>query len=279
MALRGHRTGKVARVRLELPHEGDLFRTRDEQVVAGFVPGTSTSRYGRTWFLGRVQIDNGVLSGRIGFEAEGVADVWDPARTDFIETAIPSGVTSPFVLRLSDLAMVFQTRGAIIKVNSFVGAMQALLREATREEWTLVTSQRKITFEGWRATVTRVTRMRFHLVPPNPNYEDRPDVQRLLAESSAAGATVDLSNPDGLTDSEIVEQLIDHVQRGYGDATMFGERNAPDGRTVESVYNTRLQGESEVHDRPTDEHGDVPIEELTRELTGDQTAEQADEHG
>src|SRR5688500_4431202 len=172
MSPRGSRTGKVARVSLEPPRQGDLFVEQEERVRSAFVPGTSATRYGRTWLMGQVREEDGFLYGRIGFEAEGgVTEVWDPVRLDFAEVAIPSGVTSPFALRLSDLVMVFQTRGAIIKINTFIGAMQALLHEATGDHWLLVTTRRRVDFATWRVTVDRVTRARFHLERPNPNYE------------------------------------------------------------------------------------------------------------
>jgi hypothetical protein len=218
--------------------------------------------------MGQAREGDGFLYGRIGFEAEGgVTEVWDPVRLDFAEVAIPSGVTSPFVLRLADLVMVFQTRGAIIKINTFIGAMQALLREATGEDWSLVSTRRRVDFDAWRMTVDRVTRARFHLERPNPNYEGRPFVEGLLEPIAAAAGKIELANPDGLvTDADIMAQLLDHVQRGYGDATIVGQRDV-EGRSVEAVYDTRLQGESELHERPADEDGDVSLDELLNELT------------
>lgn len=281
MAPTARRIGKVARVQLEPPSQGDLYTSPREAALAAFVPGTSTSRYNRTWLMGQSRIEQDeFLVGRIGFEADGgVAEVWDSGRQDFTEVAIPSGVTSQFVIDLRDLTMVFQTRGSIIKVNSFIGAMQALLRESTGQDWTLVTSQRKINFEDWRASVDRITRIRFHIERPNPNYEGRPDVKRLLEGTNAVAGTFELQNPDGLaTDGEIVEQLLQHVLMGYGDASVVGQRDA-EGRIVDSLYETRLQGESELHELPADEHGDVPVDELRRELTGDRDAAQSDEHG
>jgi hypothetical protein len=235
------------------------------------------TRYGRTWLMGQSRVDGLYLFGRIGFESEGsVTEVWDEDRTDFTQLAIPSGVTAPFLLALTTLKMAFQTRGSLIKVNSFIHAMQALLKESTGEDWRLVTSRRVVTFEQWRDSVQKVTRMRFHLVRPNPNYEGRPDVERLLEEIGAEAETLEVQNPDGLqTDADLVGQLLDHVGRGYGDATITGERQEDD-RVVETVYDTRLGGESELHERPADATGEVPESELRAELTADDYADDSE---
>jgi hypothetical protein len=277
MSPRGARNGKVAQVVLLPPTQSELYRTEIERVVSAFVPGTAVTRYGRTWLMGQSRVDGLYLFGRIGFESEGsVTEVWDEDRTDFTQLAIPSGVTAPFLLALTTLKMAFQTRGSLIKVNSFIHAMQALLKESTGEDWRLVTSRRVVTFEQWRDSVQKVTRMRFHLVRPNPNYEGRPDVERLLEEIGAEAETLEVQNPDGLqTDADLVGQLLDHVGRGYGDATITGERQEDD-RVVETVYDTRLGGESELHERPADATGEVPESELRAELTADDYADDSE---
>src|SRR5687767_3815114 len=102
MAQRGPRLGKVARALLEPPQQGDLYRSPQDAVLQAFVPGTSTTRYNRTWLMGQSRVDGEYLVGRIGFQAEGnVTEIWDKARQDFAEVAIPSGVTSQFVLRMA----------------------------------------------------------------------------------------------------------------------------------------------------------------------------------
>lgn len=275
MALEGRR-GRVARVQLIAPAQGDIrYQDGRELLRAALVPGTSVERYGRVWFMGQVQDDGEVLTGRIGFEADdGVTEVWDPDEKDFRVLEYPTGTTSPFAVRLSDLQMVFQTRGSVIRVNSFVRAMQGLIRAATNDsEWQVVTTYRQVSYAAWRASVARVTKVRFHLERPNPNYQDRPFVEQLLEGAEAVSSTVQLSNPDGIqADGEIVGQLLDHVSRGYGDGTIVGVRQTPQG-VEESSYETRLNGESDQREVPADDRGDVPPEALRAELVAQPSEE------
>jgi hypothetical protein len=247
-----------------------LYETVEQQLLGALVPGTAVQRYSRMWHLGQVRLEDGIVFGHLGYESASGADIWDEAALDFQEVQVPAGVAAPFGIRLADLLLVFQIRTPDIRVTSFIGALQAILREATlNEDWHIETARQRVPFETWRASVERVTRLRFSLEPPNPNYEGRPDIERLIEGAKVAAATVELRAPDGSvdTDADIVRQLLDHVERGYGDALAVGEREV-DGQTETTVYNTKLGGESELVERPADPAtGEVTSEVLRRELT------------
>ena len=75
------------------------------------MPGTAVRRYGRLWRLGQWRYDDDAIVGRIGFEAEpGVTELWSEERNDFVDTAVPTGVTSPFAIRPADFRVAFQLR-------------------------------------------------------------------------------------------------------------------------------------------------------------------------
>jgi hypothetical protein len=112
-----------------------------------------------------------------------------------------------------------------------------------------------------------VTRLRVHLKPPNPTYEGRPDVERLIEDARLVTATLDLRSDDINTDADLIGQALDHVQRGYGDGSASGVRGTGDTE-IETVYNTDMEGETEVVERPADpETGEVSQETLQEELS------------
>ena len=282
MSPRFRDTGKVARARIIPPQQPSLFEPDPGgETRRILVPGASTERFGRVWHVGRTELEDGILYGRLGFEGSGVADLWSEDDKDFQETRTPAGVASPFAIQLTGLRLVFQTRSRDIQVTSFVGAMQGILRDATGQSWRIETDRRQVTFEQWRPTVDKVTQMRFTVEPPNPNYEGRPDLERLIESTSVSAAEIVLQSEDGIvTDADIVRQLLDHTEtRGYGRDVAVGERTVS-GEVVESVYSSRQHGEVVVAVRPANpETGEVERETLRQELTREDDSEHAGEHG
>ncbi len=280
MPPRTRNTGKIARAQIIPPVQPSLFQeSSGTELVSLLVPGASTERYQRTWHVGRTAIEDDILYGRLGFEGSGTADLWNEDRKDFEEARTPAGVASPFAIHLTDLSLVFQTRGQDIRVTSFIGAMRGILRDASDQDWRIETARSHMSFDEWRSTVTRVTQMRFTLRPPNPNYEGRPDLERLIAGANLSAADLTLRSDVGVTtDSQIVRELLDHVNRGYGNGVSVGERPI-DGEIVESVYSTELDGETEVSIRPANpETGEVEPETLRIELTGADAPMHDEEH-
>lgn len=262
-------TGKVAKARIVPPSQISLLPSDQpsEALVRIVVAGATTERYNRIWHVGRTRIDNGILLGRLGYEGTAAADLWDEERKDFRETRTPSGVVSPFAISLSSLLLVFQTRSSDIQVTSFTGALQGILREASRQDWNIRAARHEISYREWRRTVDRVTQMRFNIEPPNPNYQDRPDLQRLIEGAQLSAAEIVLKAEQSIyTDSDIVLQLLDHVERGYGKDVLVGERSV-NGEVVESVYASEIHGETEVTVLPANpDTGEVEPETLLREL-------------
>jgi hypothetical protein len=260
-------TGKLA-MAVIVPPGPTLFDDSPGTVVVDALQSdTLVIRYGRTWRVGGVLVENGFLYGRLGFESTHPEDLWDPDKKDFDEVDVPGGVAAPFAIRLADLRVVFQVRGPFIRITSFTGALRALLREATfNDGWQIEFRQNRMAFRTWRETVKRVTRLRARLEPPNPNYEGRPSIRALIEGAHLVGANLDLQSEDLNTDAEIVRELLDHVQRGYGEATVIGQRDTDAGE-VETVYSTALGGSTDVTEAPVNEDtGEVGRETLVAEL-------------
>src|SRR4051794_7129264 len=181
------RVGRLAFARL-LPEEGSLFSLAENRALLerAVIAGTSAERHNRLWRMGQSQFSTGHLLGRLGFtNANAPTEVWDESRKDFVEEAYPNGFTSPFAIRVSDLTVSFQLRSGQIKFQSFAGALQALMREASGDAGHVDPIVRPVTFEKWRASVNRVTTASFTLHPPNPNYKGRPLIQEAIEETAA----------------------------------------------------------------------------------------------
>lgn len=282
MSPRSRTTGKVVRAQIVPPSQESLFEEYSprQELISALAPGASTERYQRVWHVGRIEINDDVLFGRLGFEGSGHADLWNEEDKDFQEARTPAGVASPFAILLSNFRLVFQTRGQDIRVTSFIGAMRGILRDASEQDWRIEAIRREMSFPQWRQTVERVIQMRFSIEPPNPNYEGRPDIERLIEGARLSAAEIVLRSEDGIvTDADYVVQLLDHVERGYGSDVAVGERIV-DEEVVEAVYSSELNGETEVAVRPANpETGEVEAATLREELTRPTDAGDAREHG
>jgi hypothetical protein len=262
-------TGKIAKALIIPPHQLSLL-AEDEpsvQLVRILEPGASTERYQRTWRVGRTRVDDGILYGRLGFVGSAAADLWNEENKDFEDTRTPSGVAAPFAVRLSDFRLIFQTRGSDIQVTSVTGALRGILRDGSGQDWRIETARHEMSFHEWVQTVDSVIQMRFNIEPPNPNYKDRPDLERLIEGANLSAAEIVLRSDIGiLTEADIVRQLLEHVDLGYGRDAAVGERTVQ-GEIIEAVYSSELNGESAVTIVPANpETGEVEPETLRQEL-------------
>jgi hypothetical protein len=237
---------KIGRAQIVEPTQLSLFEASAERLTQALVPGASVDRYGRTWRIGHTSTDGNRLLGRIGFEGERQTFIWDEQAKDFVPGPTPNGLVVPFVINLDSLRVVFHVRPPLIRARSFTGALEGILRYATGDDWRVEPVTRHVSFEEWRATVSRVTRMYFHVEPPNPNWEGRPQLQSLMSRLG------DLDSADFLfvaesgvqTDDELVKELVDHVyRRHYGRSTADGPRLI-DGHVIETVLDSNA-GETE----------------------------------
>src|SRR5690349_17287266 len=135
-------TGKLARARIVPPSQPSLLEAPADQLRRALVPGATTERYNRLWRLGQTHERDGYLHGRLGYEAKTGADLWNEWELDFEPQVVPGGVATPFAIRLTDLIVIFQTRGQDIRVTSFTGALRGILLDATSERWDVVSIKR-----------------------------------------------------------------------------------------------------------------------------------------
>jgi hypothetical protein len=244
-----------------------------EALEAALVVGTRIERHNRVWRMGPWHHEGLAIVGRIGYESAGVNELWDDELQDFKESMRPLGLTSPFAIDGSKLRVAFQLRGRDIRVNSFTGALQALMNEASpTDRWRVRRELRQVSFDTWATTVDRVTLVHATLERPNPHYGARRRVRELIEDTNARIAELvvraDPSELQGLDiGAPFVREAIEHTSDNYGSLTAVGERGGD-----EAQWNSKLKGAAEVSRVPADPvTRDVSSNALRHEL-GDPTA-------
>ena len=261
---------KIARAQIVSPAQLSLIESPEATLERVIHPGASTARYRRTWRIGLTTVskEQQILYSRIGFEGSRTTVIWDDKSTDFLSAPVPSGQFAPFAIDLRTLSVAFQTRPPDIKVSSFTGALQGVLRDESGDPgWRVESQIRHLTFAEWRSTVDRVTRLHFRLERPNPNWEGRPDLEAIFQDLGGLDqADFEFLAETGIdTDAGLVREMLDHVEaRKYGRGTAVGVKQV-DGEPVISVMDTE-HGEAEEWTRPDEASGEVQDDSLREEL-------------
>lgn len=267
------RPAKVFRLRIVPPGADSLFAGKGEEfedpasaIREAITPGSRVSRYGREWIVGQTDEVSHVLAGRIGFQGDpGTAEVWDDEAQDFLQTAVPSGMTAPFAIDLGELLVAIQPRNPTIKVNSLIGAFEALLT-GDGPRWKLEPILERMSLSDWKHSVSAVTFVRFTIRKPNPHYADAHDLEDLMNQFESDVIQLEAQADTGINlQSDFLQETESHIERGYGDGEYKGIRMS-DG--AETIYSTRVGAEEQAELRDVDqETGEVPPNVMRRVLS------------
>ena len=200
-----------------------------EALAESWKPGTTTSRYGRTWHLTKVVHETPSLYyGRIGFVNDDELSTlkFDPVSNDFVYGEAPSGVVVPFVVRKLDGVIAFQLYPGVVRETTFTGALQDLLNSASGQHvWRVKSFVETREFDEWLAATEGVTKFNFTLERPNPNYVDRERIEEIIEDLELEVAKLSGRAREGESvnvDAEIFREALDHVMRDYGKAKIVG---------------------------------------------------------
>ncbi len=192
-------------------------------------PGTSVTRYGRSWTLTNMHTSTPTLvTGEIGFLSESTIQslFFDHATGEFVAETVPGGVRVPFAIRLSDGMVAYQLRPGLVREASFTGALEALLNATpTALLWSVQLATDPRTWDAWRSDIRAITAFNFRIERPNPNYHDNDKVEELvegirLEYLRLSGSALDEEGID--PDADLFRQAVDHVLRDYGRAAIHG---------------------------------------------------------
>ncbi len=224
------KTFRVAHARIDL--KGIWAAGGDDQFQAAleqsWVAGEEVFRYGRKWRISRhIEMDQAFWSGHIGYvEGDAFSTLaWNEETKEFDRGEASGGVVIPFVVNIPQRMLSFQYATRDVKLHTVTGNLQALLSKQSTYDWEVAPLSLKQTFEEWHASVTSISTLAALLRQPNPNWEDREKIADLLDGLEAEFVRLSARASEGVsirTDSSWFIQLMDHVRRGYGQATMTG---------------------------------------------------------
>lgn len=224
------------------------------------VPSTRAETYGRQWILTRYrELEGGLIYGRIGIVSS--VDPWDPNLEDFRDGQLEAGHATPYLLDPEKARLVFQSRGSLIKPQSFVNAFQHLLNAASPgDAWRVRLAEREMSWETFTQLVDRIEVMTIRLEQPNPRFRNRL-AQELVDTTRSASATVTLRGEDIDDDSAVVEQLMEHAE-AYGSTNARGIANQ-----ARVWFRSKRRAAQVSADVPADpENGDVQPPEMLDQM-------------
>jgi len=234
------------------------------------VAGALVDRYNKVWRVGPL-IDvpdrPGSVSSRIGYEDSTTRVQWDPASNDWVEVEFADGTVYAFVLDVENGALAYQAPTSVALLSAF----QALLNAQGHGRWRVQSVMVEQSWSEWRASVDRVSRLRFRLQRPNPNFDGRPRIEEMV--DGTHSKMVDLvltADPDDLEgvdlEAEYVKQALAHaVDKGYGYVKADGEQRVGD-HTVDRRYDSLRDGSERIEQLPADPSGSVGTGALSEAL-------------
>src|SRR5438477_4085061 len=127
-----------------------------QALMESLVPGTTVTRYGRTWHMARYEKDGNVVIGHIGFDVQESA-IWSEEVKDFLSVR-PAQVAA-YALDVEQMRVAFELRGKAIRPWTFQGNFEALLNAAPSPyKWTVrLDGVEQPPREEWVERVDRIT--------------------------------------------------------------------------------------------------------------------------
>lgn len=206
---------------------GQSTSTFEDALRSSWRPRVTITRYRRTWRLSRSHRRGKYILGRLGFvgEAQFTTVDWDEEQEDFEVADAAGGSIVPVAIRTDLRVIAFQLKSGLVRPTSVTGALQALLSQDSDYDWVVRPLYVESSFESWLRTVERVTEARFRIERPNPDWADRPDVERIITDLEAEVARLEARAAEGEalnTSGSLFRQALDHVLRDYGRAVVRG---------------------------------------------------------
>jgi hypothetical protein len=200
-------------------------------LMESWIPGATTIRYGRRWYLSRVLKEEGDLRfGRIGFIRKGILPTvfFDDTSKDFIHGGASSGVVIPFAMSVATGKVAHQVRSGDVAESAFTAALRALLNaNPSGYAWSVDSLVETTEYNDWRQRVDRVVGFDFRLERPNPHYHGDEIAERIIES-----LRLECARLTGVEREDSFQQALDHVTRGYGRVNL----RAVDAQGGESVW-------------------------------------------
>jgi hypothetical protein len=222
-------TERIVVGQLVEPAQGSVFGEGAALVRKALEPGRPTERSGKIWHIGDVREEDGLFYARLGYGELVRVDQWQEHAKTFTKTYFTGGVAAPFLIRMSDLVIVYQPRKQNIRQDSFVATLRAMLKYGRDgADWRIESpTGRTLSFDAWREEVARITRLRFSFERndriPSPTMSKTLD---MLLHASPHRVAIEWAADSGLdADDPLVRELRDQVTEGFGEMSADGRRD------------------------------------------------------
>jgi hypothetical protein len=244
---------RLARARIIPPDPPILFPSPPELVRSILSPGQRHLAKTRIWRIGGVRLRGDHLLARLGYESEEESDLYDPRMKDFKHEAIVRGRTVTFIVRLADLAVVFEQRRAGMTERDFTSGLRIILRAFDgHRKWTVAPVDTKTTFDEWVHGVDQVNRFRFKVEARDLPDDDASALGGLLRRRPGT-LTVDYRCEDGVdVDDKALRELVALARSGSGDVLAVGRKNTLEPGGVQKVWESARSAERVVEQVPVE---------------------------
>ncbi|GIF37474.1 hypothetical protein Axi01nite_17850 [Actinoplanes xinjiangensis] len=163
--------------------------------------------------------------------------------------------TVTFVVRLADLAVVYERRRAGLSEQDFATGLRILLRTFDgHRRWVVAPVDSKTTFDDWARGVDRVSRFRFRANGADLSADIRSTTLGRLLVPSAGLLTVDFKSTHGMdVDYDVIRELVRLAESGIGEVLAVGQRSSQDSEDVVKAWESGSAAERVVQEVPLDE--------------------------
>jgi hypothetical protein len=198
-------------------------------------PKNIINRYERDWRFSKPKIEGGYFMGKFGFVQEGkeTKGDYDEEKQDFIQHTIDSRQTTwvLYVIDFRSHVLAFEAKPPLIYYQSFKGAFEKNLdTNYPQLNFMMEDFVQTSKFVAWvKDEVDKVTSFKANLHARNPNYSRDPVfIQKLMGETNADRATLELSklkdSTDSLNTDTVINDVVTYGEEGYSSIVARGKK-------------------------------------------------------
>jgi hypothetical protein len=223
-------------VRVTYKPQRTLFQqSYDIDIQTAINPKDIINRYERDWRFSKPTIKGNYLMGKFGFVQKGKETIgdYDEEKQDFIKQTVDAKQTTwvLYVVDFGSHVLAFEAKPPLIYYQSFKGALQKNL-DINYPHLNFIVEDFVQTskFVSWvKGEVDRVTNFKANLRARNPNYARDPIfIQKLMGETNADRATLELSKSKDSTDSletgTVINDVVTYGEEGYSSIVARGKK-------------------------------------------------------
>ncbi|MEU4422068.1 hypothetical protein AB0F81_15695 [Actinoplanes sp. NPDC024001] len=208
-----------------------------------------------------MRADGDHVLARLGYETKEETDLYDSGAEDFRHEAILRGRTATFVVRFTDLVVVYERHRNGLSEQDFTTGLRILLRAFDgHRNWDVAPVDSKATFDEWAQGVDLVHRFRFRADSSQIIEGNIPGPLSSLFAPKHGTLTIDLRSGDGVdVRDRAIRELVRLAETGCGEVLAVGRKNGHGSLEVQKAWESSKSAERVVRE--------VLLEEDTDEVS------------